>query len=70
MPIDAKSPKAKLIVPVAVIALVASVAWIVHCVQISQPVKMDRTPGHSQAASQTGLAPAMLARKSGVASAQ
>jgi len=70
MPIDPKSPRAKLIAPIAVIALVASIVWIVHCIQVNQPVKMDRTPGHSQSASQVGLAPAMLARKSGVAAAQ
>ena len=70
MPIDAKSPQAKLIVPIAVVAVVASVVWIVHCIQVNQPVKMDRTPGHSQSASQVGLAPAMLARKGGVASSQ
>jgi len=70
MPIDQKSPQAKLIAPIAVVALIASVAWIVHCVQINQPVKMDRTPGHSQSVGQMGTAPGLMARKSGVASAQ
>jgi len=70
MPIDAKSPQAKLIAPIAVVALIASLAWIVHSVQVNQPVKMDRTPGHSQSAGQMGTAPGLMARKGGVASAQ